>query len=81
VLLPFQRTHSGVSDGVYLNGNFNWLALQCEFRPGLYDWKNINVKEFVIVSLDLGTDTYSHLMPPCGFNLMKYHLLSHLYVY
>ncbi|KEH23644.1 putative F-box domain-containing protein [Medicago truncatula] len=71
VLLPFWHTHPGVNDGVYLNGTFNWLALRSEFRPHLYDWKNTDVKDFVIVSFDLGTETYTQPMPPCGFDEMS----------
>jgi len=71
VLLPFGVTDPGVNDGVYLNDTFNWLALRSEFLPGRYDWKKINVDDFVIVSLDLRTETYTQLMPPCGFNEMS----------
>lgn len=70
VPLPFRYSHPGVHDGVYLNGSLNWLALHSNFRSvGSYGWKNINnVKEFVIISLDLGTETYRQLMPPRGFD-------------
>ncbi|WJX76255.1 hypothetical protein P8452_59695 [Trifolium repens] len=72
VPLPFRYSNPGVNDVVYLNGSLNWLALRDSFRSiGAYGWKNINVKEFVIISLDLGTETYRQLMPPCGFDEMS----------
>ncbi|CAI8613205.1 unnamed protein product [Vicia faba] len=42
---------------VYLSGTLNWLAIQNE---------DISVEKFVIVSLDLRTETYNqYLLPPC----------------
>ncbi|CAL5191999.1 unnamed protein product [Lathyrus oleraceus] len=72
VSLPFRYSNPGVNDGVYLNGSLNWLALRCYFQSnGAYGWKSINVRQFVIISLDLGTETYRHLMPPYGFDALS----------
>lgn len=72
VPLPNIYTGQGGSDGVYLNGRLNWLAIQD--RPVSDDvdgWENIKANEFVVVSLDLGTKSYTQLMPPCGFDEMS----------
>jgi len=73
VLLHFCDTDPGVNDGgVYLNGSLNWLAHPSEFGYINFNaWKKMNVKKFVIVSLDLGTETYTKLRPPCGFDEMS----------
>jgi len=70
VPLPNEYTGQGGSDGVYLNGRLNWLAIQD--RPVSVDgWENIKANEFVIVSLDMGTEWYTQLMPPSGFDEMS----------
>ncbi|AES63639.1 F-box protein interaction domain protein [Medicago truncatula] len=67
VPLPNRYTDQGGSHGVYLNGSLNWLAIQD--RPvSVYGWENIKSKEFVIVSLDMGTKSHTQLMPPSGFD-------------
>jgi len=70
VPLPNRYTGQGGSDGVYLNGRLNWLAIKD--RPVSVDgWEDIEAKEFVIVSLDLGTESYTQMMPPSGFDEMS----------
>lgn len=70
VPLPNGYTGQGGSDGVYLNGRLNWLAIQN--RPVNVDgWENIKANEFVIVSLDMGTESYTQMMPPSGFDEMS----------
>ncbi|XP_058736935.1 F-box/kelch-repeat protein At3g23880-like [Vicia villosa] len=72
VSLPFRYTNPGVNDGVYLNGSLNWLALRHSFlSDGAHGWKSINVRQFVIISLDLGTETYRQLVPPFGFDALS----------
>ncbi|KEH26963.1 F-box protein interaction domain protein [Medicago truncatula] len=67
VPLPTRYTGQGECDGVYLIGRLNWLAIQD--RPvSVYGWENIKAKEFVIVSLDMGTELYMQMMPPSGFD-------------
>ncbi|KAL5060394.1 hypothetical protein RYX36_031998 [Vicia faba] len=54
--VPFQmlRFNHQVNEGVYLNGTLNWLAV--------FDLKGTYVE--VIISLDLGTETYKEIQPP-----------------
>jgi F-box interacting protein len=49
--------------GVYLSGSLNWLAIH---NINEYNYKDIKVGQFVIVSLDLGTETYNQYMLPRG---------------
>jgi len=50
---------------VNLCESINWLAI-CDYRYR-YDCNNITIQQFVIISLDLGTETHSQLLPPKGF--------------
>ncbi|XP_058741948.1 F-box/kelch-repeat protein At3g23880-like [Vicia villosa] len=54
--------------GVYFKSSINWLAIQNKLWYHRMDIKNITVKQFVIVSLDLGTETYRLYLPPSGFD-------------
>jgi len=58
-----------VCDGVYLCGTFNWLAIHNDhpYRVKNIKNKNIRVEHFVIVSLDLGTETYNQYLLPRSF--------------
>jgi F-box interacting protein len=54
---------------VHLSGSVNWLAIHNYFDGDYkYDRNNIAIAQFVIISLDLGTETYNKLLPPQGFN-------------
>ncbi|XP_045797691.1 F-box/kelch-repeat protein At3g23880-like [Trifolium pratense] len=46
---------------VYLCGSLNWLAIH---NINEYNYKDITVGQFLIVSLDLGTETYNQYMLP-----------------
>ncbi|XP_058761576.1 F-box/kelch-repeat protein At3g23880-like [Vicia villosa] len=69
------RRKQRVNEGVYLNGSLNWLAiLNCEYFtkeylifPGIDPFVYPKVDQFVIISLDLCTETYRQLLPPSGF--------------
>jgi F-box interacting protein len=54
---------------VYLSGTLNWLVIRKDIT---YDLKNSTGENFVIISLDLGTETYTQLLPPqgCGEKLL-----------
>ncbi|PNX82383.1 F-box protein [Trifolium pratense] len=57
-------SHQGINNpGVYVSGTVNWLA-----SPNVsmynFDWEVININRFVIVSLDLSTETYRQFLPP-----------------
>ncbi|GAU45635.1 hypothetical protein TSUD_175480 [Trifolium subterraneum] len=56
--------HQYNNDGVYVSGAINWLAIRNKIE---YEWNDITVDDFVIVSLDLATETYRQLLPPSGF--------------
>jgi len=59
-----------VNDGVYLNGCR--LALRSKICfVGVSGLEKMDIREFVIVSLDLGTKTYTQLMPPGGYDEMS----------
>ncbi|CAJ2670626.1 unnamed protein product [Trifolium pratense] len=63
------------SNGLYFYGTVNWLALSNHIWPWFYEdnvWKCVaNAKQFMIVSLDLSTETYTQISPPLGFDEMK----------
>ncbi|KEH37622.1 F-box protein interaction domain protein [Medicago truncatula] len=67
-IVPFDihRIHCRrlVDNGVYVSGSINWLAIRDKTE---YEWNDITIKQFVIVSLDLDTETYRQLLPPSGF--------------
>ena len=54
---------------MYLNGCLNWLALRSKLcYVGVSGLEKMDIREFVIVSLDLGTETYTQLMLPGGYD-------------
>ncbi|XP_045797824.1 F-box protein CPR1-like [Trifolium pratense] len=56
-----------VNQGVYLSGTVNWFAIQTDLSIDYYHHrKDITVDQFVIISLDLATETYMKLSPPRG---------------
>ncbi|RHN46975.1 putative F-box domain-containing protein [Medicago truncatula] len=67
VPLHFYLGGKAVHDSVYLSGTLNWLAIRNEFD---YDIKNLRVEQFVIVSFDLGTETFSQYRLPSDFDEM-----------
>jgi len=58
---------NNVHNAVYLSSTLNWLAIHNDFD---YDIKNLRVEQFVIVSLDLGTETYNQYRLPRDFDEM-----------
>ncbi|XP_050914403.1 F-box/kelch-repeat protein At3g23880 [Lathyrus oleraceus] len=72
---PLDPLHFGINSelsedncGVYFNSSINWLAIQNKTWYSRQDIKDITVEQFVIVSLDLGTETYCLYLPPSGFD-------------
>ncbi|AES78877.1 putative F-box domain-containing protein [Medicago truncatula] len=59
--------HQLSCDGVHLRGIVNYLAIRNYYSHSSYDCKDLTVEQFVIISLDLGTETYKYLLPPRGF--------------
>ncbi|XP_058758215.1 F-box/kelch-repeat protein At3g23880-like [Vicia villosa] len=58
--------HCSSMNLAHLSGTVNWLAIRKHYST--YDYKNITIEQFVIISLDLGTETHTQLRPPPGFN-------------
>ncbi|CAJ2670120.1 unnamed protein product [Trifolium pratense] len=66
-----EQCHPGINNGVYVNvsGTLNWLSIQNNFEyKNEIDWKHITIDQFVIISLDLSTETYLQLLPPSDFD-------------
>ncbi|CAL5192734.1 unnamed protein product [Lathyrus oleraceus] len=60
--------YDSVYGGVYLSGTVNWLAIHNNIHYNTYVIKNITVEDFVIVSLDLRTETYNQYRLPRDFD-------------
>jgi F-box interacting protein len=69
---PYHCTHNPYNCGVHLSNSINWFALRNhETYVNVYPlWKDliITVDQFVIISLDLGMETYTQLRFPQGLN-------------
>ncbi|RHN45825.1 putative F-box associated domain, type 1 [Medicago truncatula] len=59
-----------INNGVYVSGTLNWLVIQNTGNESPYDYfgERITVDNFVIISLDLSTETYRQLRLPRGFD-------------
>ncbi|CAK8541083.1 unnamed protein product [Lathyrus sativus] len=70
--LPFYRfNNNSINNGVYLSGTMNWLALRDYFCFNYLFCSNegsIDLDQFVIVSLDLSTETYTQFLLPQSFD-------------
>jgi len=61
--------------GVYLSNSISWLIshrYKCH-------WNNIIIEQFVIISLDLASETYTQLLLP-QYVVMNFHLIIELFV-
>jgi len=88
-----------LNEGVHLRGSVNWLAIRNyiydygsdddDYGGYYYDRNYITIEQFMIVALDLGTETCKEFLPPRGFIevpcfvpslcvLMDYICFSHL---
>ncbi|KEH22597.1 F-box protein interaction domain protein [Medicago truncatula] len=56
------------NEGVYLSGTVNWFALRSKSSYN----KDITVEQFMIISLDLGTETYKQFQTPRGVDEVPY---------
>jgi F-box interacting protein len=54
------------SFSIYLSNSLNWLS-HSNHIPTYY-WKDFTIDQFVIISLDLGMETYTEFHPPRGFD-------------
>jgi len=66
-VVPFCNRCMSVNVGVYVSGTLNWLAIRNQENKD-YNWKFINLEQFVIISLDLGKERYRQLLLPQGFD-------------
>jgi hypothetical protein len=67
LIVPQNSINMRVSNMVC--GTLNWLAIQNKFQYDYQiDWKLITINQFMIISLDLSTETYRQLMAPQGFD-------------
>ncbi|XP_027188925.2 F-box protein CPR1-like [Cicer arietinum] len=72
-VVPFRNfatlsyTHLGINDGAYVSGTVNWLAIR-NVCPYNFDLDLVTIDQFVIISLDLSTETYNQFQPPHGFD-------------
>jgi F-box interacting protein len=60
-VLPLYWSDRNKNNGVYLSGTINWLALRnYSWTNFSSDWfKGVTVEQYVIVSLDLSTESYT----------------------
>jgi F-box interacting protein len=69
-VLPLYWFIHDKNQGVYLSGTINWLALRDYFYSD-YEFDNVSkitVEQYVIISLDLSTESYTQLLLPRGFD-------------
>ncbi|CAJ2670124.1 unnamed protein product [Trifolium pratense] len=65
----YKHWHPSIEQGVYVCRTLNWLTIRNKFQnENQIDGKCITADQFVIISLDLSTETYRELLPPCGFD-------------
>ncbi|XP_004517282.1 F-box/kelch-repeat protein At3g23880-like [Cicer arietinum] len=57
------------NDGVYLNNAVNWLAFKNNTER-IHYLNGVHVEKLVVISMDLGTETYRQLLLPKGFDKM-----------
>ena len=70
---PLHWFHRKKNDGVYLSGTINWLALHNHYNSNYHfrwDYDRATIEQYVIVSLDLSTETYTQLSLPRGFDVV-----------
>jgi len=55
-----------LNGGVYVSNSLVWFALRNKGYDAYDQWDNLNptIDQFVIISLDLGTETYTQMLPP-----------------
>ncbi|KEH37800.1 putative F-box domain-containing protein [Medicago truncatula] len=71
---PYYCTHNPYNCGVYLSNSINWFAVRNHENFVYGRWKDliVSVDEFVIISLDLGMETYTQLRLPQALNEVPY---------
>jgi hypothetical protein len=77
VLVYYPPDCSVEHNGVYFSNSINWVV---RHRYNC-DLKNLTIEEFVIVSLDLETETYSQLLLPRCCNENPFYITPSLFVF
>ncbi|QHO04569.1 hypothetical protein HN51_060771 [Arachis hypogaea] len=54
-------------NGQFIGGTLNWLVLRNPHGPG-YDWADVTLDMFMIVSFDLKSDTHKQILLPKGID-------------
>ncbi|AES87605.1 putative F-box domain-containing protein [Medicago truncatula] len=69
-VLPLYWFKREKNNGVYLSGTINWMTLRDYFYSDyeIGNVSSITVEQYVIVSLDLSTESYTELLLPRGFD-------------
>ncbi|XP_058761563.1 F-box/kelch-repeat protein At3g23880-like [Vicia villosa] len=66
--IQYSPMYLNEDSAVYLSGSVYWLATQNRSGPYYVSNDIITNKQFVIISLDLRTETHTQLLPPQGFD-------------
>jgi len=61
-----------VSGFVHLSGSVFWMTIQNYNGYDDYDCEDFTIEQFVVMSLDLGTEKYTQLQPPQGFDQVPF---------
>jgi F-box interacting protein len=64
-LTPSHLQYHSDGVGVYFSSTLNWLVIQNDITYD-NDSNYLNFKNYMIISLNLGTETYTQLLPPQG---------------
>jgi F-box interacting protein len=65
----YYHSYLDSNHGVYVSGTLNWLAVQNKLKKkNQIDHQHLTIDQFVIISLNLSTETYLQLLPPWDFD-------------
>ncbi|XP_058756184.1 F-box/kelch-repeat protein At3g23880-like [Vicia villosa] len=65
---PYKYSWDHENVGVYLNNSLNWFALRDTHLYYRYHCTDLSVQQFMIISLDLGVETYTQFRFPQSFD-------------
>jgi F-box interacting protein len=71
-VIPLDWHYEHYTRAKHLNGTINWLAINKYFYSSYVYSYITHVEQFVIVSLDLSTETYKQLLLPQGFDKVPF---------
>ena len=67
-VIPLLWVRSHYNNGVYLSGTVNWLAVSDYSGSNFSFASDVTIEQYVILSIDLSTETYTQLLLPQGFH-------------